>query len=106
MSAPVVLLIRIDGSKKTRYAIYPSFSNMLTTPANERGKTAEKEFLTFMKVDNSLNEAELVFDGAHLKCVHHIAKQLKHPDSKKLNFGRYNMMPILKAFKEKQEASQ
>lgn len=88
------------------YIVYPSFSNMLIPPANERAKLAEKEFLVFMKVDNALKEEEIVFDGAHIKCMNYIVDQFKHSGRKKLNFGKNNMIPILKAFKEKQKISQ
>jgi hypothetical protein len=88
------------------YLAYPSFSDTLNVPAKDRAKLAEKEFLTFMKVDNALNEEEIVFDGANIKCMNYIINQFKHPDKKKLNFGKNNMMPIMKAFKVKLEVSQ
>jgi hypothetical protein len=87
------------------YLAYPSFSYKLIVPAKDRAKLAEKAFLTFMKVDNALNEEEMVFDGENIKCMNYIVNQLKHSDKKKLNFGKNNMMPIMKAFKAKLEVS-
>lgn len=84
------------------YIAYSSFNDMLITPANERTKLAAKEFLTFMKVDNTLAEEEIVFDGAYIKCMNYIVNQINHASRKKLYFGEKNMMPILQAFKEKQ----
>lgn len=87
------------------YLAYPSFSNTLIAPAKDRAKLAEKEFLTFMKVDNALNEEEIVFDGANIKCMNYIVHQFIHSNKKKLNYGKKDMMPILKAFKAKLEVS-
>ena len=59
-----------------------------------------------MRVDNALNEEEIVFDGANIKCIDYIVKQLEHSDKNNLNFGKNNMMPIMKAFKTKLDVSQ
>ena len=88
------------------YLVYPLYGSKLIVPAKERAKLAKKEFLAFMKVDNALNEEEIVFDGANIKCMNYIVNQFKHSDKKKLNFGKNNMMPIIKAFKAKLEVSQ
>lgn len=87
------------------YIGYPLSSNTLITPATERAEFAEQEFLTFMKVDNALKEEEIAFDVKHIKCMNYIANQFKHSFGKKLNFGENNMLPILKAFEDKQRAS-
>nr|WP_294495328.1 hypothetical protein [uncultured Anaerosporobacter sp.] len=83
------------------YIAYPSYR--ITIPANKREKLEEKEFLTFMKVDNALNEKEIAFDREHIKCMNYIINQVRHSSSKKLILGKNNMIPILKAFKDKQE---
>ena len=87
------------------YRVYPSF-NIWTRPANERAKLAAEEFLTFMKVDNALEEEEIFFDGAHIKCINYIVNQFNHSGRKKLNFGRNNMIPLLQAFEQKRKVSQ
>ena len=85
------------------YIAYTSFSDLLIAPANEKTKLKAKEFLAFMKVDNALEEDEIVFDGEYIKCMNYIVNQVNHASRKKLNFGKNNMMPIIEAFKEKQD---
>ena len=88
------------------YVAYPSFSDNLIATANERKKLTSKEFLVFMKVNNALEEDEVVFEGEYIKCEDYIVNQFNHAGRSKLNFGKNNMMPIIKAFKEKQKISQ
>ncbi len=88
------------------YIAYLPFDSESIVPSKDREKLAEKEFLVFMKVDNTLNEEEIVFDREHIHCMNYTIHQFKHSERKRLNFGKNNMMPVLKAFKKKREISQ
>lgn len=85
------------------YMLYPSTSEASTVPSNERYRFATKEFLTFIRVDNALNEEEIIFDGFFIECENYIVNQMRNSTGNRLELGKRNMIPILEAFKNKQK---
>ena len=62
---------------------------------------AVKDILVFMNVDQELNEMEYVFEGELLSKVEYVACVMQHGRENKLEIGRLNMSPVIRAFKIK-----
>lgn len=69
--------------------------------SKERSAIAVKDVLAFMSVDQELNEIEYVFVGELLSEIEYIACVMQHGRKDKLEIGRLNMHPIIKAFEIK-----
>jgi hypothetical protein len=87
------------------YVCLPPSSHLPNMTSYERMSYTESELLTFMKVDCELNEEEYVFEGEHLSCENYIINQMKNGSKKNLDVGKYNMLPIINAFKQKLEGT-
>lgn len=60
-----------------------------------------EDLLTFIKVDNELNEEECYFEGSKLQDREYLRNQLKYGKKTKLELGELNLMPVIEAFKRK-----
>ena len=60
-----------------------------------------EDLLTFIKVDNELNEEECYFEGSKLQDREYLHNQLKYGKKTKLELGELNLMPVIEAFKRK-----
>lgn len=69
--------------------------------SKERAAIACKDILVFVSVDQELNEMEYVFEGELLSKVEYVACVMQHGRKNKLEIGRLNMSPIIRAFKTK-----
>ena len=74
--------------------------NLINMTSKERIEKATNEFLSFMKVDNNLNEEEYIFDSKYINQIEYIAYVMKNGKQKKLVMGSTNMKPIIEAFKK------
>lgn len=82
------------------YSYIDDIKNVPET-SKERSAIAVKDVLAFMSVDQELNEIEYVFDGELLSEIEYIACVMQHGRKDKLEIGRLNMHPIIKAFETK-----
>ena len=82
------------------YSYIPDTQNHPQT-SKERLSMSSKNVLAFMSVDQDLNEMEYIFDGETLSNVEYVAYVMKHGRKNKLEIGRLNMSPILRAFKSR-----
>ena len=69
--------------------------------SKERAAIACKDMLVFVSVDQELNEMEYVFEGELLSKVEYVACVMQHGRKNKLEIGRLNMSPIIRAFEVK-----
>jgi len=83
------------------YVACPASLSLINTTSKERRSHAQKEYLSFMKVDRYLNEEECDFEGDKLNNTKYIYNQLMKGRSKRLEFGKINMIPIVESFKKK-----
>lgn len=73
--------------------------------SKERVQYGVEDYLVFMKVDELLNEGEYFFEASKLKDHMYIGHQLKFGRRERLELGRFNMQPIIEAFKKKRDIS-
>lgn len=71
--------------------------------SKERVNSATHEMLAVMRVDQSLNEEEYVFDGSMMSQLNYVACVMKHGRKKRLDIGIRNMRPIINAFEKKSD---
>ncbi len=83
------------------YVACPASLSLINTISKERRSHAQKEYLSFMKVDRYLNEEECDLEGDKLNNREYIYNQLMKGRSKQLEFGKINMAPIVEAFRQK-----
>lgn len=83
------------------YVVCPASLSLINTTSKERRSHAQKEYLSFMKVDRYLNEEECDFEGDKLNNMKYIYNQLMKGRSKRLKLGKINMTPIVEAFRLK-----
>lgn len=69
--------------------------------SKERAAIACKDMLVFVSVDQKINELEYVFEGELLSEVEYVACVMQHGRKNKLEIGRLNMSPIIRAFEAK-----
>ena len=88
-------------------SLYACIENkgQISNISKERVNAAESDILVFMKVDENLNEEEIVFDGSALEKIEYIACVMKNGRKNKLEIGKRNMWPIISAFKKKMKSN-
>lgn len=86
-------------------SLYTSLPDQKNVPllSKERVELAETEILAVMRVDYDLNVEEYVFDRKSLSSMDYLACAMKYGRKQRLDVGAFNMMPILNAFREKQQ---
>lgn len=85
----------------TTYVLCEYTEENMQRSSKERMSLGKEEFLTFMKVDDDLNEEEYFFNSGILHDRDRLAQYLLKGPSKKLDLGAINMQPIISAFKSK-----
>lgn len=82
------------------YLVIINCDGLKTMVAKERQMHASEELLVFMRVDRDLNEEEYHFAGSKMNRDEYIANVILHGKNSKLEYGKQNMAPIIKAFKK------
>jgi len=84
-------------------SLYSYIEDVQNVPETSKERTAMacKDMLVFVSVDQELNEMEYVFDGESLSKVEYVACIMQHERKNKLEIGRLNMSPIIRAFETK-----
>ena len=80
------------------YLVIMHCDGLNTMVAKERQEHASEELLVFMRVDSNLNEEEYHFEGSKMNRDDYIANVILHGKAPKLEYGKQNMTPIIKAF--------
>lgn len=69
--------------------------------SKERAAHGTEDYLTFIRVDEELNEEEYAFEGSKLADLDYVGSQLRNGKKNELDFGKLNMTPVIEAFKKK-----
>ena len=72
----------------------------ISETSKERAAIECKDMLVCVSVDQELNEMEYVFEGELLSKVEYVACVMQHGRKDKLEIGRLNMSPIIRAFEK------
>lgn len=60
-----------------------------------------EDYLVFFRIDKYLNVEEYAFEGSKLKDYEYISRELTTGKKEKLDVGRQNLLPVIKAFEYK-----
>ncbi len=85
----------------TLYAVVPVVNGSVPAYSKERLKSAVSDILVVSSIDCNLNEKEYVFDGNQMSNPQYIGYIMNNGLKNKLYASRKNMMPVLRAFKDK-----
>lgn len=69
--------------------------------SKERIACSIEDYLTFIRVDEDLNEEEYVFEGSRLGDLEYVRNQLWNGKKNKLELGKYNLTPVIEAFRRR-----